>query len=249
MVVSNSYQDKDSPRAKIYNGLFILLLLGTIFLWGYSLTVWRDSFQSSIVYVLLGILAFCIFLADYLFPSGKKTLVDIPVSTIGWENFKFTHVLAGLGVAIFLVVISYVKSGLFFAGIPASAVSTFASAPPVLKALYVGSVALIENQVIVIFPAATLSAYILSTRKNITQTLYLFVSFLVSIVAGLLACAWHATVYANMSGTLTGIFLLFFIISFVSLWLRDSSFGDSLHFAYNFLLYIVVLGGTMAIGV
>jgi len=249
MALSLGYADKSSPKSKVFNGAYVLLLTTTIFLWSYSFLTWSDSWKSSLVYIMLGFLSLFFFIIDYLFQTKNTQLIDIPISVVNWENFKFSHVLAGLGVAIFLVVISYVKSGLFFAGIPASAVSTFASAPPVLKALYVGSVALIENQVIVIFPAATLSAYILSTRKNITQTLYLFVSFLVSIVAGLLACAWHATVYANMSGTLTGIFLLFFIISFVSLWLRDSSFGDSLHFAYNFLLYIVVLGGTMAIGV
>ncbi|MEA1909647.1 MAG: hypothetical protein U9M89_01305 [Patescibacteria group bacterium] len=238
----------DSRYSAFFDGLLYLILFVTAGMWFYAFLSFPASKDTSIMYVGLCLFSAILLNTDRIHKVTKDTiLADIPVDMIGFENFKWKHLIGGALLGFLFALLSLMNSGplhailgvesgnILFTGVPAAAVNSFQDLPSIWKALYIGSVALPENQALCIVVAATFTAYAMTMfgGKDKHGTLYQVFSVVGSVIAALISMAYHSMVYANQLNTLIGVGIFFFIGALLSMQYRDASIFFSSHLVYN----------------
>lgn len=241
--MAKSVQQNETQFPQAIWALWMVLV---IFMWGFALVVFPAQLRTSMVYILLGLIGLFIYMLDKDFTFFRDFRIDLPVNIITWDNFKWRNILIGLGLAIVFIILSKITNAAYV-GIPTS-VGAF-TFDRTAQVLYVASVGIVENAILVSFPlgmVAVLFAFLMKSNfsiKNETAlTAVWFIGILIgSFVSAFIAVQYHQVVYANQTANLSGIGLLFFTFALATGLARDSSIADIAHTAYNFALVFLAI--------
>jgi hypothetical protein len=232
---------EENGKPRIAQSVWALWVIIVIVSWAYALVVFPEQLRTSMVYILLGLISLIIFSIDNDFSFFKDFRLDLPVNLITWDDFKFRNLFIGVGLAVALVLLSKMTNTAYV-GIPTQ-IGAF-TLDRTGQILYVSSVGIVENAIISSFPMAMVAVFFTFLLKenfgfrdpSTIHAIWIIGVILGSLVSGYVAVQYHQVVYANQTANLSGIFLLFTILSLATGLARDSSIADVTHTLYNFSL-------------